>query len=117
MNFLLMMIDGIVGFVKRNPIFCLVVLILALGAPSVLSGIAWVVLAVILGLAVLFAVMLLTLRWRIVNMSRQAGRNASSDGRREGDVSVHVDTSRSGKRVADNVGDYVEFEEEKNDDR
>ena len=40
MNLLIAIFDGIVGFVRRNPLFCLLIFLLALFAPSVLGGIA-----------------------------------------------------------------------------
>lgn len=40
MNLLIAIIDGIVGFIRRNPLFCLLIFLLALFAPSVLGGIA-----------------------------------------------------------------------------
>ena len=35
MNLLIAIIDGIVGFIRRNPLFCLLIFLLALFAPSV----------------------------------------------------------------------------------
>lgn len=40
MNFLTAIIDGLVRFVQRNPLTTLVILILAVGAPALLRGIA-----------------------------------------------------------------------------
>ena len=40
MNFLTAIIDGLVRFVQRNPLTTLVILILAIGAPALLRGIA-----------------------------------------------------------------------------
>ena len=53
MNLLIAIIDGIVGFIRRNPLFCLLIFLLALFAPSVLGGIAMFVLYALLGLVVL----------------------------------------------------------------
>ena len=122
MNILLHIIDSIVGFVSRNPIFCLVVLILAIGAPSLLAGIASVILYVVLGLILLIGVLSLLLRWRIYKLQRDFGRqqqgyDPQNNSRREGDISVHINRDQSGKRINDDVGDYVDFVEEKNNDR
>ena len=119
MNLLLWIVDAMVGFVRRNPIFCLVVLILALGAPSLLAGIASLILYVVLGLIVLMFVLSLVLRWRIGKLTdnfRQQQQNGSgySSQRREGDVSIRIDSEQTEKRINDDVGDYVDFEEEKN---
>ena len=40
MNFILAIIDSLVGFVQRNPLTTLLIVILALGAPALLKGIA-----------------------------------------------------------------------------
>ncbi len=45
-------LDSIIAFVQRNPMFCLVVLMLALLAPQVLQGIVLFVLYGLLGLFV-----------------------------------------------------------------
>ena len=122
MNLILWIIDAIVGFVRRNPIFCLVVLILALGAPSLLAGIASLILYIILGIVVAMVVVSLVLRWRIGKLTddfrqqqqQQQYRNSQQYGRRrEGDVSIRIDPEQTEKRISDDVGDYVDFVEEK----
>lgn len=118
MNLLLWIIDAAVGFVRRNPIFCLVMLILAIGAPSLLAGIASVILYVVLALIVLVLLLSIVLRWRIAklsdNFSQQPRSADNGPRRREGDVSIHINSDSTGKRISDDVGDYVDFEEEKN---
>ena len=123
MNLILWIVDAFVAFVRRNPIFCLVVLILAIGAPSLLAGIASVALYIILALIIVAVIGSLLLRWRLARLSddlrRQAGPQSQrySDSRnnaREGDVHIHMNNDHSEKRINDNVGDYVDFEEEKN---
>ena len=89
MNLLIAIIDGIVGFIRRNPLFCLLIFLLALFAPSVLGGIAMFVLYALLGLVVLAIILLLSFRWRIYRKTKGAGE----------------------KRVRKDVGDYIEFEE------
>ena len=123
MNLILWIIDAAVGFVRRNPIFCLVVLILAIGAPSLLAGIASMILYIVLGVIVLMAVLSLVLRWRIGKLTddfrqqQQQYRNSQQYGRRrEGDVSIRIDPEQTEKRISDDVGDYVDFVEEKNND-
>ena len=39
MRFLTEIVDALVGFVQRNPLTVLVILLLALGAPALLKGI------------------------------------------------------------------------------
>ena len=53
MNFLTAIIDGLVRFVQRNPLTTLVILILAIGAPALLRGIALFFLYFIMGVIVL----------------------------------------------------------------
>ena len=121
MNLLTLMIDALVGFVRRNPIFCLVVLILAIGAPSLLAGIASVILYVILAVVAVMFIASLVLRWRLARLAdnlRQPPHDNYARSRRsrrsdEGDVQIHI--NRNEKRISDDVGDYVDFEEEKNE--
>lgn len=119
MNLLTLMIDALVGFVRRNPIFCLVVLILAIGAPSLLAGIASVILYVILAVVAVMFIASLVLRWRLArladNLRQQPPHDNYARSRRsdEGDVQIHI--NRNEKRISDDVGDYVDFEEEKNE--
>ena len=64
-------IDSLVGFVQRNPLTTLVILILALGAPALLKGIAIVILYILMGLILLVVALVLLFRWRIYKMRRQ----------------------------------------------
>lgn len=135
MRFLLAIIDALVGFVQRNPVTVLIIVILAIAAPAVLKGIAMVVLYIILGFAVLFILMMLTLRWRVYRIRRDMeerfgegfdpddpnagfGGQCTGDGRpgREGDVKVRKTTAAPEKRVSKDVGDYVDFEETKEEE-
>ena len=122
MNLILWIIDAAVGFVRRNPIFCLVVLIMAIGAPSLLAGIASMILYIVLGVIVLMAVLSLVLRWRIGKLTDNFRQQQQQQGgpyrsqRREGDVSIRIDSEQTEKRISDDVGDYVDFVEEKNND-
>ena len=122
MNLLILLVDSLVSFVRRNPIFCLVVLILAIGAPSLLAGIASVILYIILGFIILMLILSVAFRWRIYrlrnDMEQEAGRpNGYRPQRREGDVSIRMSNDAVEKRIKDDVGDYVDFVEEKNSDR
>ncbi len=71
MKFLQAIIDSLAAFVQRNPTFVMIVLLLALFAPSLLSGIASFVLYLILGLLLFALVGGLLLRWRIAKFRRQ----------------------------------------------
>ena len=134
MNFLTLLVDSIVGFVRRNPIFCLVVLMLALLAPSLLKGIAAFVLYFILAIVLFGVVILALLRWKLYRMQREMqgqfsqqqraaggayrshgfGGTAQPNQKREGEVKIYVTSDKPEKRISDDVGDYVEFEETKN---
>ncbi len=131
MNFITLLIDSLVTFVRRNPIFCLVLFILAVGAPSLLAGIASVVLYIILGLLIVTIITSLYLRWRFTKVQRDmkerygAGGGFTNAGgftgnnrqrsSREGEVHLHRHSDAGDKRVSDDVGDYVDFVEEKTD--
>lgn len=145
MRFLTDIIDALAGFVQRNPLTVLVIVILALGAPALLKGIAAFILYFLLGIVVFTLVMGLWLRWRIAQarrrMEEQFGEqfgggtpfgSESSYGRethregpfgrssrssREGEVKIYVTSEAPEKRVAHGVGDYVDFEETKTDDK
>ena len=135
MNFLTAIIDSLVAFVRRNPLTVLVILVLALTAPALLRGLATVILYLVLGFVLFIVVVLLMMRWRLYKVQQQVRRqfeeqqrsteNGSSHfgpfgpfGRRsqspsEGEVKIRHTGSKSEKRIADDVGDYVEFEETK----
>lgn len=127
MKFLTAIIDALVGFVQRNPLTVLLIILLAVGAPALLRGIALFVLYFLLGIVLLGAVAALYFRWRINKVRRQMeeqfGEFAGQDpfggpftGRqpkREGEVKVYKTAETPEKRVSKNVGDYVDFEETK----
>ncbi len=130
MDWINVLLDGIVAFIRRNALFCIVVLMLALLAPSVLKGLAAFTLYFLLVILLFGILLVVLLRWRLKRVQREmeqqfrqnggtphAGTN-SSRGRtaasHEGEVKVYRTTETPEKRIADNVGDYVEFEETKN---
>ncbi|MEG1611633.1 MAG: DUF4834 family protein [Alistipes sp.] len=122
MNFIAALFNALVGFIQRNPILCLVVVILAVAAPAVLKGIAVFILYFVLGLILLSVVAVLLFRWRIVKISKemngQFGGQQNPFSRREtptqeGEVKVYKTTDAPEKRVSKDVGDYVDFEETK----
>ncbi|MDE5624378.1 MAG: DUF4834 domain-containing protein [Alistipes sp.] len=128
MKFLAAILDALTAFVQRNPLFVLSVVVLALVAPALLKGVAAFILYLFLGFVLFVGVLVLLLRWRIWRVQRdmerqfRAGGPGYSDGSpfagrqrrgREGDVRVHKTAGTPEKRVASDVGDYVEFEETK----
>ncbi len=122
-------LDSIIAFVQRNPMFCLVVLMLALLAPQVLQGIVLFVLYGLLGLFILVGVAIAVFRWRIARMQQRMEERFGQEARRqqgqwydagtgrsrrrsgEGSVRIHRTSDAPEKRISDNVGDYVDFEE------
>lgn len=124
MNFFSILLDNVAGFVKRNPILCLAMVIAAVAFPPLFGALLWAVIALVF----IAALSTLLLLWRLRKVQRTideqfrdaagAGRSyeSSQQGRREGDVSLHRTSEAPGKRVNDNVGEYVDFEEEKNND-
>ncbi len=137
MNIIAAIFEGIADFIRRNPIFSLVVLILAIGAPSVLKGVAMFILYALLGIAVLVLIAVFAFRAKIKRMQREmndqwqsgsTGGGFSGGGfsgfggfnpnakqqqqnSHEGEVKVHKTSDASQKRVSGDVGDYVDFED------
>lgn len=129
MNFIMILIDSIITFVRRNPLLCLSFLMLAFLAPSVLKGIAAFLLYFTLGILLFGVIILLTIRWRFHRLQREMqeqfggkrDHNASGEGNfhrhkqqnstQEGEVKVHITSEAPEKRISKDVGDYVEFEE------
>lgn len=121
MNFLSAIIDSFFGFISRNPLTTIIIVMLLVFAPSFFGAllIGVVVLALILLAIPLF--MLFRLRRASRNFQEQArheshqsySQQGYSQAKSEGDVKVHATPQQPQKRVNDNVGDYVEFEEVK----
>ncbi len=134
MNFLFILADAVGSFIRRNPILCLSILLLAILSPALMRGIALFVLYLILGIVLISVLGVVWLRLRLKRMQEQmqeqmheqqfggqtrsanaswsAGRSTAS---REGDVKVHRTADTPEKRVSKDVGDYVDFVETKND--
>lgn len=136
MRFLTILVDSIAEFIRRNPILCISLLMLALLAPSLLKGIAAFILYFILGMVLFGVVVLALLRWKLYRMQRDIkeqfsqqqhyqqhyqqrsggyGGRASSGASQPGEVKVHMTADAPEKRISDDIGDYVEFEETKNE--
>lgn len=121
--------QGLLALNQRNLLTIIILLLLIVFAPGVFR-----ILAIILLAGVLFIMAIpLILAWRMRRFARrmeeqmrQGGFQGGFDTRgggfggggngsgREGDVKVRVGGKRD-KRVSDNVGDYVDFEEIKED--
>lgn len=117
MKFLTSILDSIAGFVQRNPLLCIVLAVLAIACPPLL-GILFCTFA---GLAIAALVIALLPILHLNKLQRQAGKNFrqrqyrnEESPAREGEVTVHRTTAAPQKKVKDDVGEYVDFEEEEN---
>lgn len=71
MNYLMAIVNALAGFVQRNPLTVLVLLILAVGAPALLKGLALFILYFFLGLVLLLLAGSLLLRWKMMRIRKQ----------------------------------------------
>ena len=123
MNIFSAIIDSIVGFVNRNPLTTIVLVMLMVFAPSVFGAIFIGIMVLLLVLLAVPMFLLFRLRRASQQMENEARRSSQrsyseqfytrQQAKSEGDVKVHPTTQQPPKRVNDNVGDYVEFEEVK----
>ena len=122
--------NGIVEAFKNTPLFVFVILALAVAAPSLLGYMLYA----ILGLVVLGLVAFGILAWRMQRVQREvmdqfrkqgeksghqqySYRSSRHKAQNEGDVSIHATTAMPEKRISDDVGEYVDFKEEKTNDK
>lgn len=140
MNKLKLIFYALAAFVERNPIFCTLLLVCAIAAPWLLKSVFTVILYIILVLLILGLVMFGSMAWRLRSMRNQmrdrfgadTGSAGAQGGHRggawggfsrsrsnsgEGEVRVHGTGRARQKRVSDNVGDYVDFEEVDDNDK
>lgn len=121
MNIIKIFFTNLISSIRRNPLTFVVLLALMVAAPWLFGIIALIFVA--MALVVLFS--WLSIIWRVRDAQRRmesefdnSGRNRRQDFRRndtkEGDVTV-VETEPSRKRVNDDVGEYVDFKEVKDD--
>lgn len=122
MDFIYRLIDAVAGFIRRNPLLCLLILFLALLSPQLLAGALKMVLYVVLFFVLLALAVAAMLGYRLHRLRRDVeeqmrgsnpfGGNAGSTGSgpREGEVSVQQ-TQPQEKKINSDVGDYVDFEE------
>ena len=79
MNFLTAIINALVGFVQRNPLTVLVILILAIAAPALLKGVALFFLYVVMSILILAVALILVFRWRMNSSAKASIRAISAD--------------------------------------
>lgn len=122
MNYIKIFFWNLVAFIRRNPLTVLFLILLAVVAPSVFGTIMYILLG--LFALLLLAVILFAWRLRAVRhqMEEQMGADYHADARstyqywndhmRDGDVRIHR-TAPAQKKVKDDVGEYVDFDEVK----
>lgn len=125
MNIFSAIIDSIVGFVKNNPLTFVIIVMLIAFAPSLMGGML-IGLLILVGLFLLIPVIMF---FRLRRLSRRMEQEAEqtrqdynrtyrqSRQNREGEVKIYATSDRPQKRVNEDVGDYVDFEEVKNDNK
>ena len=122
MNIFSAIIDSIVGFVKNNPLTVIIIVMLVVCAPALAGGIL-IGLLILLGVIFLIPIIML---FRLQRISRRMEKEAQQtysntyqkqQNKREGEVKIYTTSTRPQKRVNEDVGDYVEFEEVKNDNK
>jgi hypothetical protein len=126
MNWIFEIIDSLIKWIGRNPLTFILIVMIAVFAPSVFG---WIFVTIgIIALVVLALPIfgLIKLRRFTHDMEKQArqqgfgGGNFSGQQRgrtqnsNEGEVKVYTTDEAAEKRVSDNVGEYVDFEEVKN---
>lgn len=137
MNFFAAIIDSLVNFVRRNPLTVLLIVVLALTAPALLRGLATLILYLVLGFVIFIVVVLAMMRWRLYKVQQQVRRQFDEQQRNatggfwsfhgstaqgqqrhaasaEGEVKIRKSGATPEKRISEDVGDYVDFEETKN---
>lgn len=128
MNFLSALIDSIIDFIRRNPLMTTLIIMLMVFAPSAF-GVLFIGIMVVLLLLLAIPIFLLFRLRRASRHIEEEARRASQQARgqqfygrqtygqqsqkQEGEVKVYTTSQQPQKRVNDNVGDYVEFEEVK----
>ena len=120
MNFLSLLIDSIIDFVRRNPLTTTILVMLMIFAPGAFGAIFIGIMVVLLLLMAIPIFLLLRLRRASRHIKEEAHRTTNSQqfyGRQkekqEGEVKVYTTNQTPEKRVSDNVGDYIDFEEVK----
>lgn len=127
MNILFAIIDAIVEWVKRNPLTCILLVMVAVFAPSLFGAIFIGIGIVALLLLAIPIFGIFKLRRMSKKMEEQGSQQQGFGGfggfsqqsrtqqrpQNEGEVKVYTTEEPKEKRVSDKVGDYIDFEEVK----
>lgn len=130
MNFLFAIIDSIVEWIKRNPLTCILLVMIAVFAPGLFGAIfigIGIVVLLLLAIPIIGIFKLRRMSRKIEDEARQqqgfGGQGFGGQGfggqnrtrtNNEGEVKVYTTEEATEKRVNDKVGEYVDFEEVKN---
>ena len=134
MNWIFAILDAIVEWIRRNPLTCILLVMLAVFVPSAFGAILIAIAVVALLLLAIPLIGILKLRRMSKKMGEQArhqgfggqgfgGQGFGGQGftqerytrnSSEGEVRVYPTNEATEKRVNDKVGEYVDFEEVKN---
>ncbi|MFR9652056.1 MAG: hypothetical protein SNG35_08560 [Rikenellaceae bacterium] len=100
----------------KDNLFLWFLLFLAVVAPSFFFGAVHLVALIIFAFVLLLIIGGIVIRWKLysIQKSARAAQQAfyqQAEETAEGDVKVYKTEASNSKKVADNVGDYVEFEE------
>ena len=120
-------IDAIVEWVKRNPLTCILLVMVAVFAPSLFGAIFIGIGIVALLLLAIPIFGIFKLRRMSKKMEEQGSQQQGFGGfggfsqqsrtqqrpQNEGEVKVYTTEESKEKRVSDKVGDYIDFEEVK----
>lgn len=102
------------SFIKDNLFLCFVIFLLVV-APSFLFGAIQIFAVIIIAIFVLAVVGIAILRWKLRKFANQQTTTnreyTSSQQNKKGEPDVKIYTSNTEKKVAKDVGDYVDFEE------
>lgn len=115
---------------KNVPLFVFVILAIAIAAPSLFGYILYAILGLVLLAVISFGVLVYRMRKMqqdVMDQFRQQGegrgyqrytyRSYRRQNTNEGNVSVHSTTAVPEKKISDDVGEYVDFKEEKTNDK
>ena len=126
MNWIFEIIDSLIKWIGRNPLTFILIVMIAVFAPSVFGWIfvtIGIIALVVLALPILGLIKLRRMTRDIEKQARKQGfgggnfsgqQHGCTQNSNEGEVKVYTTDEAAGKRVSDNVGEYVDFEEVKN---
>ena len=129
MNFLFAIIDSIVEWIRRNPLTSILLVMIAVFAPGLYGAIfigIGIVILLLLAIPIFGIFKLRRMSRKMEEQANQTGQQQQRQGfgsfgghgfgkkqNNEGEVKVYTTTSTPEKRVSDDVGEYVDFEEVK----